>query len=306
MSKKIRHHILPIFYLKGFIDPRNPPFIWLYEKGEPLIQNRSPKNIAVRKHYHSFLTTSGERDSETVENIFADMEDKAAPVIRKIINEEILDEQDRKHFARFLSYMITRVPKFRDNVEILWKRETEKQLEQFIADPEKLRPSIKKYEKEKGIKIDEQSLKKDDSEGKFKFEKDPQASLGATHIAENFIRDFIAMKWTFFKATQEYKFVTSDNPVHYVNPKNEPNSNYRSGLTDKNIEVTFPISKDCMFLGTWIGKEGYEQGNNSLVKKYTKRTIKSAQRYVYASQKLDVLSRLVQKYIDRVPQINIE
>ena len=57
MSKKIRHHILPIFYLTGFIDPRTPPFIWLYEKGEPLIQKRSPKNIAVRKHYHSFVTT---------------------------------------------------------------------------------------------------------------------------------------------------------------------------------------------------------------------------------------------------------
>ena len=272
MGQKKRHHFLPKFYLKGFIDPHNPPFIWLYEKGEPLIQKRSPINIAVRKHYHSFVTTAGERDSETVENIFADMEDKAAPVIRKIKNEETLNEQDRKQFARFLAFMMTRVPKFRNDVEILVKRESEKKHAKFTVQPEKL--------------------------GEF--------SLGATHIAEYFIRDFIAMKWTFFKATQEYKFVTSDNPVHYVNPKNETNSNYRSGLTDKNIEVTFPISKDCMFLGTWIGKEGYEQGNNSLVKKYTKRTINSAQCYVYASQKLDVLNRLVQKYIDRVPQINIE
>jgi hypothetical protein len=33
MEKKHNHHILPKFYLKGFVEIKDKPFIWEYRKG---------------------------------------------------------------------------------------------------------------------------------------------------------------------------------------------------------------------------------------------------------------------------------
>jgi hypothetical protein len=67
-AKKKRHHYIPRFYLEGFVDPLNKPYIWVYEKGNPNIIKATAENVAVRKHYYSFVTAGGNEDS--FEDIF--------------------------------------------------------------------------------------------------------------------------------------------------------------------------------------------------------------------------------------------
>src|SRR2546423_15005720 len=105
MGKKKRHHYVPRFYLNGFIDPVNEPFIWVYQKGESQIIKATAENIALEKHYYSFTSPTGEKDSETFENALSEMEGKAAPIIAKIKRGQTLNEDDRAVFAVFLALM---------------------------------------------------------------------------------------------------------------------------------------------------------------------------------------------------------
>jgi len=47
---KKRNHFIPVFYLKGFVDPHNEPFLWQYERDCKAIKKVTPKNIAWRKY----------------------------------------------------------------------------------------------------------------------------------------------------------------------------------------------------------------------------------------------------------------
>jgi hypothetical protein len=116
MPKK-RHHYIPKFYLKGFIDAKNKPNIWVYDKDDGRVIKATAKNIAVEKHYFSFLNESGERDSETIENLMAKMESEAAKVLNKIKSCSDLTGDDKLIFAGFIACMMIRVPNFRQNTE---------------------------------------------------------------------------------------------------------------------------------------------------------------------------------------------
>ncbi len=133
----------------------------------------------------------------------------------------------------------------------------------------------------------------------------PQLSLDFILVAIRLSPVFYDMTWTFLRATDDYKFVTSDNPIHRrtSTPSSPPFGGI--GLLNKNIEVTFPISKDLAFLGSWKDKKGYVQLNNKLAKEVTQRTIMSASRFVFASLKSDRLNRLVQRCKNTEPKLVI-
>lgn len=61
---KKRHHYLPKFYLEEFVDPRNSPYIWIYEKGQSQIRKANATNIAVKKDFYTYTTIYGKRDPE--------------------------------------------------------------------------------------------------------------------------------------------------------------------------------------------------------------------------------------------------
>ena len=72
MAKKKRHHYVPQFYLNGFIDLNNPPFIWVYDKQENKVFKVKAENIAYEKHYYTFDLPDGGKDTESFENISED------------------------------------------------------------------------------------------------------------------------------------------------------------------------------------------------------------------------------------------
>lgn len=61
MSRKKRNHYVPEFYLRSFIDPFNPPYLWVYEKGNPEILKVSVKDAAVKKEYYTVSSENGKR-----------------------------------------------------------------------------------------------------------------------------------------------------------------------------------------------------------------------------------------------------
>jgi hypothetical protein len=114
------------------------------------------------------------------------------------------------------------------------------------------------------------------------------------------------MSWAFIHATSDFKFVASDNPLYYINPKYKPSFYGDDGLLNKNIEVTFPLSSEIALLASWKNDmKGYFKINNGAVKTINHRTIMATSKYVFANLKSERINRVVQKYIGSAPIIKV-
>ena len=310
MTKKKNHHYVPGFYLEGFIDPKNHPFIWIYEKGKDCVFKSKPENIAFEKHYHSYITTTGEKDTETIENILnKEFETPAAPIFKKLMFFHMPNEEERKTFSRYLGISLTRVPNFRKNVDSVVAKLFKSFLEMNASNEQNFKKMVDSFEHETGEKIgmEIETLRKYQLEGKYDIHVKPHVSLSMIFLGLELATIFNNMTWVFIKATDRFKLLTSDNPLYYDDPTHNHNVFFGVSLIDKNVEVSFPISSEVAFTGTWKKdlREGFIQANHELIKIINRRTVASALRYIYSSERTDGIARLVQKYKNSAPTMKI-
>jgi hypothetical protein len=307
MGMRKRHHYVPRFYLEGFIDPRNEPFIWVYEKGNQEIRRQKAEKIACEKHYYSFITESGDKDSETIEKAFEDLETKTAPILKKIKDEKTLSNKERGIFSYFIAYIMTRVPNYRKNVESIAGKLIKKTMMTIVSDREEFRSKVEKLEKVRGEKFKTriEDFTKAVMNGKYDIEVHPEFSLGMIGLARELAPLFYKMSWAFLKATNEYKFLTSDNPLYYFDPTYSQRKFDGVGLLNDNVEVYFPISRESMLLGSWKNLRGYFQLKDKHVRDINRRTVIFALRFIFASKKSSGISILVQKYKESHPKLII-
>jgi hypothetical protein len=309
LAYRKRHHYLPVFYLKGFIDPDQSPFLWIYGKDKEEIIKTNVANIAVRGDYYTFRTSEGTKDSDKIESFLSAIEGYCAPVIQKIRRRELLNDEDRIHFAVFLAFMYVRVPSFRENIEEAMKGFI-KSFSKFMAShKEGFEATVKSMERDTGkeIGMPTEELRKFMLEGEYDVKVVPEVSLMGIAMAQDFAKIFLHMQWFFFGATRDYKFVTSDNPLSIYDPTYVPSSFYGIGLLNKKIEIVFPVSSNIACLGIWKENPSYPDlrgglfhvGNNKIVKALVKRTVHSAYQYVFASQRSQVFHAFVKKHIGR-------
>jgi len=305
MGKKKRHHYIPQFYLESFTDPRNEPYIWVYEKRNPNVRKAKAVNIAFEKHYYSYTLQSGEKDTETLENALADLENRAAPILQKIKNEETLSEQEKEVLSYFIAYSMTRVPNYRKNIEKIGEKIIKKSMIILASDRERFKSTIKGYEKKTGkkTKVPIEDFIKAIMSKEIDVKTSPEFSLGMMGIAKELAPIFYRMRWAFLRATDEYRYVTSDNPLYFFDPTNSQKSFNGVGLLNENIEVCFPISSEIMLLGNWKNYRGYFQLKNKHVREINRRTVIFALRFVFSSRKSSGISTLVKKYKDSHPKI---
>jgi hypothetical protein len=270
---KRRHHYLPKFYLENFIDPQNHPYIWIYEKGNTVIKKASAIDIAVKKDYYTFITISGRKDTDTYENLLAEIECKAAPVFQNIIKHENLDEKSKFNFAAFLAFTLIRVPYFRDKIRHLAKMVTKKRVQAIAADPDAFKSYVTKFNLQEVIK-DQEQLRRSLQQGNHDIKISSYVSLEMMpQFAIDLISVFQEMHWYFLLSTNNMSFVTSDNPIVYFNQL--PDAHFLSdkgfinGLKNKYTEISFPISSNIVFLGTWgrlTEYQSYSELNNCRIR----------------------------------------
>ncbi len=309
-NKSVRHHFIPQFYLQGFIDSHNDPFLWVYRKDNEDIIKSSVKDTAVHRHYYSFTTKSGERDSQTFEKFFSDIEAHTSTILRKIIKKQDLDNGERSQFATFLALTLTRVPNYRENMIEKPTAALMKRMNIMMASHKKhFEAHIKNFEARTGNKLTtsveelRQYILKGDYDVKV---GNPDYSLDFMFSgAKNVAPIFHDMKWAFFETTDENYFLTSDNPLYFIDPTVKRGDFYGTGLLNQKVEITFPISKNLMFLATWEGPTGYLTATRKIRDIFNRRTIISAQNFVFAPENSTGLGKLIQKYKGSHPRMTV-
>ncbi|MBI5149263.1 MAG: DUF4238 domain-containing protein [Candidatus Omnitrophica bacterium] len=300
---KKRHHYIPVFYLNGFTDKNG--CLYVYDKDTKPVFESSPEGIAYENHYFSFMTPHGERDSETVENAIMLWEGEFARIVKKIHDHEDLTDDDYMVFSFFVASMMIRVPNMRDNIRKA-TGETIKRMNVFMSShKENFGRMIKKYESNTGrqIGMDVEELRQwMNNPDNYDMTVDKEYATGmALCLLEDLAKGFLNMKWAFLKATDDYKYVTGDNPLRYIDPTHNPRSFYGVGLANENIEVSLPLSKEICAFGSWKYREGHIQANSQHVKHLNKMTVSASVKFVFADTKSEIIDQFVKKYKDSHP-----
>lgn len=310
-GKSVRHHFIPQFYLKGFADPQNPPFIWVYRKDSGDIIKSSVKDAAVHKHYYSFKSqVSGTRDSQTLEKWLGDIEASVSKIYRKIINKQKINNLERSRFSTFLALTLTRVPNYRENMINKPTAQLMKRIQTISASSRRrFEIQMKQYEKDTGTKLSVpvEQLRQYILKGNYDIKvTNPGYSLGfMVETAQDLAPIFHKMNWAFLEITNDKYFLTCDNPLYYTDPTHKPNSFYGVGLMNREIEVTLPLSKELALLATWKGLTGYHTATKKIRDTINGRTIISAQNFVFAPEKSIKISRTVKRFKGSSPKMKV-
>jgi hypothetical protein len=117
--RRVKHHYVPAFYLRGFVDPACPPgdtpCVWLVDLDNGKIKCKSPENAAAITDYYAVGDGENRQD---VERYLSAVESQTAPVITRILGDyDTIDENDKAILAYFAALQIVRVPQFRERVE---------------------------------------------------------------------------------------------------------------------------------------------------------------------------------------------
>jgi hypothetical protein len=303
---KKKHHYVPIFYLNYFTD--NKGFVFVYDKEDNKIFSAKPESIAFEKYYYTIEDESGEAGPEMVEDLFSQIETYGGQAFKRLIFKETLNDKEKSNLCAFIACMFIRGPNYRSNVNNAFTDLTER-IRRSVASNESLfNKTVIPHLKEEfpSYNISSEEIRKYILDGEYSIKVKPIVSLytGIPSIL-TFGEILFNMKWNFYVATEELHFLTCDNPVSVFDPTHDPKGRSGVGFLNKNVEITFPISKDLCAVGGWklLKDFVYVQAKNQLIKQINYRTISSAHRFVYSHKQNEKLLDAVSKYKGSSPKM---
>jgi hypothetical protein len=281
------------------VDPADGKTLWQYDKVSGLVAASAPSNAGVRRHYHSIPRRDGTRDT-SVEDALAKIEDQAAPVLRELKQSKALDNRERSIVSNFLALMLLRAPAFRGGIE-QFAAAVVKDVHQLMAAHGRF-DSIPVPAGSKSIIA---KVKAAIAKGEFEVEIRPHASLSALTVAPKIAEVLHRMTWVVVHSRARH-FITSDDPVVYTGP---PASLSKGpiGLAHREVEVTVALSAAVGLFAGWAGDGAihHMRAKDTMVRTINRRTAAGAQRFVYAPENSEALRKLVMKYRDSGPRIQI-
>lgn len=226
---------MPKAYLKSFCDEDGK--VRVYRKDapqKPIYQ--SPDNTGFHKYYYSQPLPEGERDNNSLEDLFSKLEGKWPPLVDRLRRgDDINDPESLGVLLDFIALQRARVPAARDAVEKARSEEVMSTLR--VMDAHGMFPP-----KPQGH---------EDILDPIKVAVDPHQSLLAMKILVDGIdKLFDEIGLGALHNKTDIPFLTSDNPVVWFDPS-VPEVEMRPYVWRPGGQVVllFPIAPDCMVYG---------------------------------------------------------
>ncbi len=248
MSEPKRHHYLPEFYLEGFC---RDGLLWLYDREKREFRQQSPKNTAVQSYYYSLVDYEGAKDSG-VEKMLSQVEGLAKPLRDKLLARGKLTTQERAEFALFVALMMNRVPDFEKSMNKIAEDMARRIADIAFGDEKRASATMQSLEKKTGVKPDVSAKEMVDFQerGQYEIRANRNLSLKAmVELSAEAACLFAQMDWQVWHAHTKAAFVTTDNPVVILPPKDHrPDSMFSVGLISEGAKKLFPLSKEAMLV----------------------------------------------------------
>lgn len=287
---KRNHHILPEFYLKGFVIKANEPFIWVYKRDEEynpgqgkITNNPYKESIGEisEKDFYAEPKKDKREDYEFFENELEQLEKPCNQIFEKLRSRQMINAEEKRKFSIYIEMMRRRVRAGREMIA--------KSLPKYSAEYE---PSKKLFQRLNWEDMPEtrdylkQISKRMVQEDGFDIRMHNRTSVAAPDSL--LIEVLEKMTWSFYVAPEEHAFFTGDNPVFISE---------QFGLRKNISEMSFPISTSVALVTSWnrLLKEQFVEAKPQVVKELNRRTASKASQQLYFAKNPDWVVKVLNK-----------
>lgn len=193
-----RQHFIARFYLRNFAEPMFSENLCVFDMRKRRWERRTPEGVGWFSHLCSMIDAGGNRTDDFDQFLKRNVEDPAAPALKKLAVGGAVDPSERSAVALFIALTAARSPKMIETV-------VESHLAKLThAERNELDDLAKRWCHWIGRSFDAKSL--------HEFLK--PSSFGAIWLwSQNLQRRLIDWDWHLIKTTNDQPFVTSDRPV---------------------------------------------------------------------------------------------
>ncbi|MBM4432652.1 MAG: DUF4238 domain-containing protein [Chloroflexi bacterium] len=289
MGKK--HHFVPQFYLKAFVDPnslgRNTPYLWVADLHGATVGQRSVKNVACITGFYDWKELGNRAPS--IEPILSQIEGRTATIMSKLRNGDFkLTEKERYYLSIFLGLQLARTPRFRKAGHDALVKYALEQANSLVDDNQRLQKSLDEWNarnKQSDVLLMSGGVRDFVKNKRFNIVPNPDYILGVTIKAGLELSELIfLMRWLFVLSAKEACFFTCDVPVALLTPDAKPRKVDFKGFQNPEIEISFPISPSCMLL---LRNRDFPESSVSVgddvVNEINRRIFPVVDRYVFCS-----------------------
>jgi len=236
--KHKNQHVVPVSYLKEWCDPSTPdgqePYIWIVSKDGEEIKKRAPKNVFGEHDFYTVYDENGNRYLE-FEHRLKIIEDGFLIVREAIKQHQPINDEDMKALSLFISSAFSRTRFQQSDQREIW----EDLLNIYhVLGIRRQMPSV--YRQIERI-------------------RDQPTPFFLVNFINITFPVLIRMNLTILETSREIGFITSDNPVLWIDAslmlQNYPLTFY--GLRSPMLEIFMPISPRQLVKLSWNDSENY-------------------------------------------------
>jgi hypothetical protein len=301
------HHFIPRLHLEHFAgnDPQGQ--VWTYDAQTGRVWSAIPEETAVQTHFYSAENPDGTMNT-SLEEALSKVEGAAAPTYERLLQGVIPEvSQERMDFAYFIGLMYVRTPAMRRMVAEIYGRGIQIHNYAYATHPEAFETLMHEFESETGYKLDpaaKEDIKKGmiDPSGRTLMLPQEQ-TFTVLKSAEKLAGLFFKMNWFTMRADQGF-FITSDNPVvREVDPKSRSPFYGDGGFANNTVEVTFPLSREVLFLMAWNPAPRKKSLSREAVDRANWSRSAHSDRYLYAHIQHAYVQKLAARFKDSRPNM---
>jgi Protein of unknown function (DUF4238) len=295
--------------------------LWRFERGSTTPIPIPPRRAAAEIDYNTVTLSSGEK-TDAFERVLGSIETAVTRVLRVAIDKEarVLDSTERMKLSMYMAVAMLRVPAARKFWEKVHTDLEEQRMLVAARTPGVFEHALKQIEMKSGTKskTTPEQLREFFLKRKYVVKVSPVVSLQVLLTqAPQLTPIFSHMRWTIL-TTDGDPFLTSDNPVVYVDPTRR-RSFWGVALLDENVELTFAISAKKCLLAThdlafrekviraglsrssearrtvlaYKPEMSYRTVSNEIVGEINRRTTYAASRWLFSSTNTESLREFV-------------
>ncbi|MBB6691048.1 DUF4238 domain-containing protein [Cohnella xylanilytica] len=253
-NEKRRHHYVPVFHLSGFTKKGNresPLFVFNTETGSQF--ESKPERIGFERNLYTVDLPDVQPDA--IEDVFADLEDKTAPVVRTLCETlQLPDGDDYNFLMNYIALLEVRTPIRRRIFADFMEQVAKITLQEVVATEERFEGTRQRMaaDGQEVPKVSYQDLRD------FAFEERYTVSFdNNTHVRnvldtmDAVLHPLGARNWSVIYSPETLgDFICSDHPVslHWLEEK-ERGFFSSPGHGRLDTEVTVPLTSRVLLLG---------------------------------------------------------
>ena len=286
-----KHHYIPQFYLKGFLDPScSKEQFCVIDKIERRHFVTGPHKVGSKRDFNR-VDIPG-KPTDAVEKLFSEIEGEVARVLKYVENSATLPEEtDMETLLYFVALLYGHNPQFRNNLSNFETTVIKQMLRLSLLSPERYE-SWAQQEREAGKEVPEyeevkQFVEKENFDIRYGHGHHLKHELQAVDEILSLLRH---RQWSLFIAEEEASdFVCSDRPIALItigdSPEN-PDHPYNiggPGLAQGNTELTIPLKRRMALFGSFKISSFVSTVGEKVIADINDRTILSATKQIYCS-----------------------